>query len=109
MADNLPTCSCVNKNYPAVNTSLADLSFTGTLKRVLTGHTSHVWSLAVFQNGDLISGSNDKTMSIWNPNDGTLKRTLLGHTDCIYTIGYLQNGDLVTGSGDQTIKIWSYF
>ena len=35
--------------------------------------------LTTLPNGDLASGSDDKTIKIWNPNDGTLKQTLNGH------------------------------
>ena len=47
----------------------------GTVKRYLTGHTNYVRALAVLQNGDLVSGSDDSTINIWNANDGSLIRT----------------------------------
>jgi len=32
----------------------------------MTGHSSGVWSLALLQNGDLVSGSLDQTIRIWD-------------------------------------------
>jgi WD40 repeat protein len=61
----------------------------------------------VLNNGDLASGSWDKTIKIWNATDGTLKRTLYGHTDYVYALAALNNGDLASGSRDSTIKIWN--
>ena len=52
----------------------------GTLKRTWNGHTENILARTVLQNGDLASGSADRTMKIWNPNNGTFKRTFNGHT-----------------------------
>jgi WD40 repeat protein len=53
----------------------------GTLKRTLNGHTEYVLAGTVLQNGDLASGSADRTMKIWNPINGTLKRIFNGHSE----------------------------
>jgi WD40 repeat protein len=45
------------------------------LKRTLNGHTSGVLALTFLQNGDLASGSADRTIKIWNQINGTLIRT----------------------------------
>ena len=37
-----------------------------TLKRTLNGHNDWVAALASLPNGDLVSGSYDKTIKIWN-------------------------------------------
>ena len=57
-------------------------------------------------NGDLVSGSEDYTINIWNIVDGTVKRTLHGHKNHILALQELDNGDLVSGSKDGTIKVW---
>jgi WD40 repeat protein len=49
----------------------------------LVSHNSWVLTLTQLQNGDLVSGSNDATIKIWNPIDGSLKRTLRKHTDAV--------------------------
>jgi WD40 repeat protein len=55
----------------------------GTFKRTLNGHAEYVFALTLLQNGDLASGSANRTMEIWNPINGTFKRTLNGHTDYV--------------------------
>jgi WD40 repeat protein len=64
-------------------------------------------ALTILPNGDIVSGSVDITIKIWNPNDGTLKQTLNGHTNWVNALATLPNGDIVSGSSDKTIKIWS--
>jgi WD40 repeat protein len=50
------------------------------LIRVLTGHSGPVCSLTVLNNGELASGSWDKTIKIWNAVKGTLVKILTVHT-----------------------------
>ena len=48
--------------------------------RVLAGHTGWVRSLAVDPtNSWFASGSNDKTIKVWDLASGKLKLTLVGH------------------------------
>jgi WD40 repeat protein len=50
----------------------------GRLLQKFHSHTKCVRALAALDDGDLISGSNDKTIKIWNVANGTVKRTLAG-------------------------------
>ena len=61
----------------------------------------------VLENGDLVSGSEDSTIKIWNVDNGTVKRTLTGHIEWVKKLVMLENGDLVSCSDDTTIKIWN--
>ena len=72
----------------------------------LSGHTSYVYSLAVLPNGHLASGSDDKTIKIWNPTDGSVIRTLSGHSSEVLALAVLPNGHLASGSY-LDIKIWN--
>merc|ERR1712086_451013 len=49
---------------------------------VLRGHTGSVYALAVFPNGDIITGSYDETAIIWSAG-GEHKRVLKGHTGAV--------------------------
>ena len=75
--------------------------------RSLQGHTHIVIALAQLTDGTLASGSNDKTIKIWNPKTGVCIHTLQGHTDSVSALAQLIDGTLASGSNDQTIKIWN--
>lgn len=79
---------------------------TGLEVRRLVGHDDWIDSLTLLSNGDLASGSGDKTIIIWNPLSGELIRRLYGHTDSVTCLKILQDGRLISGSRDTTIKIW---
>lgn len=56
----------------------------GKPKISLVGHSFSVISLAVLQNNELASGSEDATIKIWDTNSGELMRTLVGHSSVKY-------------------------
>jgi WD40 repeat protein len=103
-----PLGSLVGKNIIKEKEFLK--SFLKYLKKIfkatLTGHSNYVLSLAVLQIGDFASGSDDKTIKIWDSLTWSLKRTLTGHSNWVYSLAVLQKGDLASGSSDKTIKIW---
>lgn len=37
----------------------------GDLVHTLSGHTSFVYSISVLENGDIVSGGEDRTVRIW--------------------------------------------
>lgn len=55
----------------------------------------------------LITGSRDKTATVWDLETGQVLRTLRGHTRCIRTLQF-DDTKLVTGSMDHTLRIWNY-
>ena len=52
----------------------------GVCIRISTGHTEWVKSLCQIESGELISGSLDKSIKIWNLLSGEGIKTLIGHT-----------------------------
>ena len=82
---------------------------TAQLKATLEGHTDLVWSVAFSPNGQtLASGSQDRTIRLWNPNNGNLKRTLRGHRDAVNSVAFSPDGrTLASGSWDGTIRLWN--
>ena len=54
----------------------------------------------------LITGSDDKTLKIWDLNRRTCKCTLTGHKNTVNCILAHSSGYLLTGSDDYTVRIW---
>ncbi len=75
--------------------------------RILSGHSASVNSLALFSNGNILSGSDDMTFKIWNPNVGSLISSIETQY-FVYSLIVLSNQDVVTGGLgiDYDIKIW---
>jgi WD40 repeat protein len=84
------------------------------------GHTGGVLSVAVHDN-QIISGSIDKTIKMWDRTTGCLIRTFSGHTnrvqsvcfsnsynasDLRYNASDLRYNLIISGSNDNTIKLW---
>ena len=76
--------------------------------RTLTGHSEVVRSVAYSPDGRyLASGSQDKTIKIWEVATGNELRTLTGHSETVFSVAYSPDGRyLASGSADKTIKIW---
>jgi WD40 repeat protein len=95
--------------YPPSPTSIANLPSDISLEKTLEGHSDFVNSVAYSPNGQtLASGSDDKTIKLWNVKTGNLLQTLEGHSDLVRSVAYSPNGQtLASGSRDSTIKLWN--
>ena len=80
---------------------------TGLLKGLFPAHGSYINSLVSLHDGCVASGSDDKTVKIWDWTSFKLKQELTGHTDYVQALAVLSNGDLITSGWDQTIRIWT--
>ena len=71
------------------------------------GHTSYVWSVAFSPDGRYaLSGSNDKTLKLWDVSSGQAVRTFQGHSH-VYSVAFSPDGRYaLSGSGDKTLKLW---
>ena len=72
------------------------------------GHSDYVLSVAYSLDGTkIISGSDDKTIKIWDANTGECLKTLEGHSSNVQSVAYSPDGTkIISGSQDTTIKIW---
>jgi WD40 repeat protein len=74
----------------------------------LEGHTDSVNALALSPDGrQIVSGSSDKTLKVWDLESGRLIHSLEGHTDSVRTLALSTDGrHVISGSDDQTLKVW---
>ena len=82
---------------------------TGEELDLFTGHTGQVYSIAFSPDGTtIISGSDDKTLGLWDVNTGERLQTLSGHTDTVYQVRFGSDGKtIVSGSADETLRLWN--
>src|SRR5262249_51857729 len=78
--------------------------------RTFTGHNSYVSSVAFSPDGrTALSGSNDKTLKLWEVATGIELRTFTGHSASVTSVAFSPDGrTALSGSGgnDGTLKLW---
>ncbi|MEG5140166.1 MULTISPECIES: serine/threonine-protein kinase [unclassified Microcoleus] len=74
----------------------------------LTGHKNLISSVAFSPNGEVIaSGSDDKTIKLWQVQNGQEIVTLAGHANSVHTVVFSPDGKtLASSSHDKKIKLW---
>jgi serine/threonine protein kinase len=75
----------------------------------LKGHSSDVNSVSFSPDGEmLVTGSDDRTIKLWNLRTKQEIRTFKGHSSWIYAIAISPDGQIIaSGSADKTIKLWN--
>jgi WD40 repeat protein len=81
---------------------------TGKPLRVLPGHIQKIGAGVFSPDGQkLVSGSEDRTLKIWNVNNGLLVHTLTGHSGAVRSVAYASSGAMIASGGeDRTVRLW---
>ncbi|MEI7635746.1 MAG: caspase family protein [Syntrophus sp. (in: bacteria)] len=75
---------------------------------VQAGHSDGVYAVAISHDGkSALSGSNDKTLKLWDVATGKEIRTFIGHSENVAAVAFSHNSKYaLSGSGDKTLKLW---
>jgi hypothetical protein len=75
---------------------------------VLAGHTGLVRSVQFSPEGrQIVSGSYDNTVRVWDAATGDCQQTMKGHTGDVNYVSYSTDGThIVSGSDDNTVRVW---
>ena len=80
--------------------------YIGSLIYTLSSHTNHIYCLKQLSNGQLLSGSSDNTVKIWDVNTGQLVQTLTYNCNA-RKFEILSNGNNLAIGCYNEIQIWN--
>lgn len=100
--------SCHYINFWDLENQTLEYFVTSTRRQTGDGHSGDVTALALSaDNNFFASGSDDKTIKIWDSTTKSLLKTLTGHSKSVYSLVYSFDGKRIfSGSSDQTVKAW---
>jgi WD40 repeat protein len=78
---------------------------------VLEGHTNSVLSVAFSPDGrHIVSGSEDKSVWVWDSSIGEVQNVLKGHTNSVLSVAFSPDGRcIVSGSEDNSLWVSNMF
>jgi len=107
--DMLLTAIATHETQPALLTVQQTLQAAGgQILRTFSDHSDRVWAVAFSPDGtQLLSGSIDHTLKLWDTRSGQLLRTYTGHSLGVGAVAFSPDGtQLLSGSIDHTLKLW---
>jgi len=91
------------------NTDIIILNITtGSQTAILSGHAGFVNSVTYSPDRiSLVSGSDDKTVKLWDVQTGGVVKTFYGHTSSVWSVSFSADCTrIASGSYDKTIHLW---
>ena len=84
-------------------------AITGSQSGVLSGHTDFVCCVVFSSDGtSIISGSNDKTVKLWDVQTGGIVNTFFGHKRSVNSVSISADSATIgSTSKDKTIRLWN--
>ena len=81
---------------------------TGAALQQLNGHTDTVNSVEFSHDGiNIVSGSSDKSVWVWDASTGAALQQLNGHIDYVNSVAFSHDGiHIVSGSDDKSVRVW---
>ncbi len=73
---------------------------------VCRGHENLIRSVSVTHDGKIVSGSDDKSVRVWDMEGEELARCW-GHEAPVYSVCVITDGKIVSGSDDRTVRVWN--
>ena len=79
----------------------------GNVLSTLQGHEDIIQCIEELSSGELVTGSQDSTIRIWDLKNNIPLRVLKQHTDVVLCVKEHSSGQLLSGSDDHSVCVWN--